>query len=472
MNYLPLFVRADLVPALVIGGGKIATRKVRSLRESGVSVRVISPQIDDALAAIEGISCERREFQNSDLKGAKLVIAATDNRALNAQIAKRCESLGILANTATDSLEAGFILPATINRDPIRVAITTTGASPALARTLRNRLESLLPPTYSQLAALLEKFRLRAKTVMPDSRDRGRFWAEIIEGPIADLVHAGRTDEADEALEKSIATIDSSARNEGEVWIVGAGPGDADLLTVRALRLIQQADTVVVDRLVSPAVQALIRPGAELIYAGKRRAEHSIPQDELNLLLVKMAKEGKRVCRLKGGDPFIFGRGAEEIEILAEHSVRFQVVPGITAASGCASYAGIPLTHRDYAQSCAFITGNRREDGSLNLDWKYHANPDQTLVFYMGLVALPVISEQLQAHGLPGDTPAALVQQGTTPHQRVLISNLADIAKDAVDANIQPPSLLIIGKVVRLYQRLRWYRTGADTVTPAADFFK
>lgn len=471
MNFLALFVRADLVPTLVVGGGKVATRKVRSLLDSGVAVRVISPEINDSLAALDGVTIERRAFQDDDLLEAKLVVAATDNRALNAQIAKRCEALGILANTATDSLEAGFILPAMINRDPIRVAITTTGASPALARMLRGRLEALLPESYSRLAALLEKFRLRANTSMPDSRARGRFWANIVEGPIADLVHAGREDEAEEALEKAINSNDSSAAREGEVWIVGAGPGDADLLTVRALRLIQQADVVVVDRLVSPAVQALIRPGAEVIYAGKRRSEHSIPQDELNLLLAKLAQEGKRVCRLKGGDPFIFGRGAEEIETLVEQGVRFQVVPGITAASGCASYAGIPLTHRDYAQSCAFITGNRREDGTLALDWARHANPHQTLIFYMSLASLPVISQELQAHGLASDTPAALVQQGTTPHQRVLISNLASIATDAAAAEIQAPSLLIIGQVVQLYQTLRWYRTGADTVTHAADFF-
>lgn len=471
MKFLPIFVRADLVPALIIGGGKVATRKARSLREAQVDIRVIAPAISDALLNMEGVATEQRNFRDADLEHTKLVIAATDDRALNAKIAKQCEALGILVNTATDSLNASFLLPATINRDPIQVAITTTGASPALARMLRSRLESLLPPSYSRLAALLEKFRKSANAAIPDARIRGRFWSEIVEGPIADLVHAGRDNEADTALEKAIETIDSSAESEGEVWIVGAGPGDADLLTVRALRLIQQADVVVVDRLVSPAVQQLIRTGAEVIYAGKRRADHAIPQDELNLLLVKMAKDGKRVCRLKGGDPFIFGRGAEEIEILVEHGVRFQVVPGITAASGCASYAGIPLTHRDYAQSCAFITGNRQEDGSLALDWALHANAKQTLVFYMSLVSLPVISEELLAHGLPADTPAALVQQGTTPHQRVLISNLADIANDARANDIQPPSLLIIGQVVQLYHKLRWFRTGADTVTHAPDFF-
>ncbi len=471
MNYIPLFVRADLAPALVVGGGPVAARKVNTLLESGVSVRVISPQVCDSIAAKTNITVELRPFEDSDIEGATLVIAATDKRELNAHIAKRCESLGIWANTATDSLDASFILPSTINRDPIRVAITTTGASPALARMLRSRLESLLPPSYSRLATLLEKYRAKANRALPNQRARGRFWAEIVEGPIADLVHAGRDDEASEALSTAIESSDSSTPREGEVWIVGAGPGDPDLLTVRALRLIQQADVVVVDRLVSPAVQALIRPGAELIYAGKRRAEHAIPQHELNLLLAKMALEGKRVCRLKGGDPFIFGRGAEEIETLVEQGVKFQVVPGITAASGCASYAGIPLTHRDYAQSCTFVTGNRREDGSLSLHWDSLTNPAQTLVFYMGLVSLPVISSELQAHGLAGDTPAALVQQGTTPHQRVLISTLSDIAKDASDAEIKPPSLLIVGQVVRLYHKLRWYRTGADTVTHAADFF-
>jgi len=305
MKFLPIFVRADLMPALIVGGGKVAARKARSLRNAQVNVRVVAPSINDALLNMEGVATELRDFREEDLAQAKLVIAATDDRALNAAIAAQCEALGILVNTATDSLDASFLLPATINRDPIQVAISTTGASPALARMLRSRLESLLPPSYSRLAALLEKFRKPANAAIVDANERGRFWAEIVEGPIADLVHAGRDSEANAALEKAIDTVDSRAERTGEVWIVGAGPGDADLLTVRALRLIQQADVVVVDRLVSPAVQQLIRTGAEVVYAGKRRADHSIPQDELNLLLVKMAQEGKRVCRLKGGDPFI-----------------------------------------------------------------------------------------------------------------------------------------------------------------------
>jgi len=472
MSFVPIFVRSDLVPTLVVGGGMVATRKVRSLVDSGVQVRVIASEISSDLQALDNVECLERAFEFSDLDNAKLVIAATNNRELNAAIAEQCESLGILANTATDSLSAGFILPSTINRDPVRIAISTGGASPTLARLLRSRLESLLPPTYSQLAALLERFRNAAKAAIPDSLNRGRFWAEIVEGPIGDLVHAGRDDEAEEALEQVIAQAGSEPVREGEVWIVGAGPGDADLLTVRALRLIQRADVVVVDRLVSQAVQGLIRTGAQVIYAGKKRADHSIPQEDLNVMLAKMAKSGKRVCRLKGGDPFIFGRGAEEIETLVEYDVSFQVVPGVTAASGCASYAGIPLTHRDHAQSCAFITGNRREDGSLNLDWEKHVNPNQTLVFYMGLAALPLISEELIAHGLPADTPAALVQQGTTPHQRVVISTIEQLPLDAKVAAIQSPSLLIIGSVVSLYHKLKWFRTGADTVRHAGDFFE
>lgn len=471
MKYLPLFVRSDLIPALVVGGGVVAARKVRALREAGVAVRLVAPDVDPSLETLEGVAVERRAYREEDLDGARLVIAATDDPALNAAIAQRCEELGILANTATQSLQASSILPSTINRDPISIAVSTTGASPALAKMLRSRLESLLPPSYSRLAELIERFRAPANRAIAGSRERGRFWAEIVEGPIADLMHAGRDDEAAAALQKAIDKADGHAPAEGEVWIVGAGPGDADLLTVRALRLIQQADVVVVDRLVSPAVQQLVRSGAELIYAGKRRAEHSIPQDELNLLLVEKARQGLRVCRLKGGDPFIFGRGAEEIEVLVEHGVRFQVVPGITAASGCASYAGIPLTHREHAQSCAFITGNRREDGGLDLDWARLTNVDQTLVFYMGLGTLAEISAALIEHGLAAGTPAALVQQGTTPHQRVLVSSLADIPNAATREDIQPPALLIVGQVVSLYERLRWYRTAADTIAPAADFF-
>jgi uroporphyrin-III C-methyltransferase/precorrin-2 dehydrogenase/sirohydrochlorin ferrochelatase len=249
---------------------------------------------------------------------------------------------------------------------------------------------------------------------------------------------------------------ESGAPARGEVYPIGGGPGDPDLLTFRALRLMQQADVVVYDRLVSPQVLDLVRRDAEKIYAGKERANHAIPQGDINQLLVKLAKEGKRVVRLKGGDPFIFGRGGEEIATLAAEGIPFQVVPGITAAAGCASYAGIPLTHRDYSQSVVFVTGHL-QDGSIDLNWKALSQPQQTVVFYMGLHGVPEICKQLIAHGLPATTPVALVQQGTTIHQRTFISNLTDMPDLVAREEIKPPTLIIVGEVVQLHDKLKWF---------------
>ena len=302
-------------------------------------------------------------------------------------------------------------LPSILERSPLIVAVSSGGASPVLARLLRARLETLVPAGYGHLAALVGAFRDRVKERLKPS-ERRRFWERVLQGPIAELVFSGREEDARKALE--VALESRLALGGGEVSLVGAGPGDPDLLTFRALRLMQQADVVVYDRLVSRPVLDLVRLDAERIYAGKERAKHAIPQEDINHLLVRLAKEGKRVVRLKGGDPFIFGRGGEEIDTLAAEGIPFQVVPGITAASGCASYAGIPLTHRDCSQSVVFVTGHL-QDGTMNLNWKALAQPRQTIVFYMGLLGVDVLCRELAAHGMPAATPAALVQQGTTP---------------------------------------------------------
>jgi len=348
-----------------------------------------------------------------------------------------------------------FIMPSIIDRSPLIVAVSSGGVSPVLARLLRARLESLIPAGYGRLAALAAEFRDRVKArVQP--QQRRRFWERVLQGPIAELVFSGREAEARDALQQ---TLDDTrlALSGGEVALVGAGPGDPDLLTFRALRLMQQADVVVYDRLVSQPILNLVRVDAERIYAGKERSMHTLPQEDINHLLVRLAKEGKRVVRLKGGDPFIFGRGGEEIDTLAAQGIPFQVVPGITAASGCASYAGIPLTHRDYSQSVVFVTGHL-QDGTMNLNWPALAQPRQTIVFYMGLLGIDVLCRNLAAHGLPAATPVALVQQGTTSEQRVITGTLDTMPELVRTSAVKAPTLIIIGEVVRLRERLNWFK--------------
>jgi uroporphyrin-III C-methyltransferase/precorrin-2 dehydrogenase/sirohydrochlorin ferrochelatase len=347
-----------------------------------------------------------------------------------------------------------FILPSIIERAPLTVAVSSGGASPVLARLLRARLETLIPAGYGRLAALAGAFRDPVKARIKP-KERRRFWERVLQGPVAELVFNGRDDEARKALQ---ATLEDPRLtfSGGEVSLVGAGPGDPDLLTFRALRLMQQADVVVYDRLVSQPILDLVRLEADRIYAGKEREKHTLPQEDINALLVRLAKEGKRVVRLKGGDPFIFGRGGEEIDTLAAEGIPFQVVPGITAAAGCASYAGIPLTHREHAQSVVFVTGHL-QDGSLDLNWRALAQPQQTIVFYMGLLALDQLCARLAEHGLPAATPAALVQAGTTPQQRVLTGTLATLPGIVAASEVKAPTLIIIGEVVRLRERLKWF---------------
>jgi uroporphyrin-III C-methyltransferase/precorrin-2 dehydrogenase/sirohydrochlorin ferrochelatase len=345
-------------------------------------------------------------------------------------------------------------MPSIIDRAPVIVAVSSGGASPVLARLLRARLETLIPAGYGRLAALAAEFRDQVKARFKPS-ERRRFWERVLQGPIAELVFAGREDAAHKALRETIEDT-RVAVGGGEVSLIGAGPGDPDLLTFRALRLMQRADVVVYDRLVSQPVLDLVRRDAERIYAGKERAKHALQQEDINHLLIRLAKEGKRVVRLKGGDPFIFGRGGEELDTLAAEGISFQVVPGITAASGCASYAGIPLTHRDCAQSVVFVTGHL-QDGSMNLNWPALAQPRQTIVFYMGLIGVDVLCRELIAHGLPAATPAALIQQGTTPEQRVLTGDLATLPGIVSRGGVKAPTLIIIGEVVKLRERLKWF---------------
>ena len=350
-----------------------------------------------------------------------------------------------------------FIFPAIIDRSPIIAAVSSGGAAPVLARLLRAKIESIIPPAYGRLAQLAEKFRTDVKKHIKEPAQRRIFWENIFQGSVAELVFAGNEQKAEQQLQQTLVNQKDSV-SPGEVYLIGAGPGASDLLTFRALRLMQQADVIVYDHLVSSEILDLARRDSEKIYVGKQREKHTLPQESINTLLADLAKAGNRVVRLKGGDPFIFGRGGEEIETLMQQGINFQVVPGITAASGCATYAGIPLTHRDHAQSCTFVTGHLK-DNSINLNWTQLAAPNQTIVIYMGLVGLEKICQSLIAHGSPKDLPVALVQQGTTTNQRVITGTLETLPATIDGLNIKPPTLIIIGTVVTLHDKLNWFHS-------------
>ena len=468
MDYLPVFLKVKGRPCLVVGGGKVAARKASLLQRAGARVTVIAPEICDELGqmAEQGqLSCERRTFDDSDMHDKTLVIAATNDKALNERVSQLASERHIPANIADNPELCNFIMPSVIDRSPVQVAVSTGGSSPVLARLLRSKLESFIPAAYGRLARLVDDYRQDVKQRFAEPAKRRYFWESILQGRVSELLFAGQEALARNALEEAIRDADETFATSGEVYLVGAGPGDPDLITFRALRLMQQADVVVYDRLVSQPILDMVRRDAEMIYAGKQRDQHTLSQESINELLVRLAREGKRVLRLKGGDPFIFGRGGEEIETLAQQGIPFQVVPGITAAAGCASYAGIPLTHRDYAQACIFVTGHLK-DGSVDLDWQSLARPAQTLVFYMGMHSIPIISRELIAHGLPADTPVALVQKGTTHEQRVFIETLATLPDVAARKSLKPPTIIIVGEVVRLHEKLGWFH-GNETMRQA-----
>ncbi|EKG37640.1 MULTISPECIES: siroheme synthase CysG [Pseudomonas] len=464
MEFLPLFHNLRGSRVLVVGGGEIALRKSRLIADAGAVLRVVAPEIEAQLSELvvqSGGEMILRGYSECDLDGCVLIIAATDDEPLNAQVSRDARLRCVPVNVVDAPALCTVIFPAIVDRSPLVIAVSSGGDAPVLARLIRAKLETWIPSSYGQLAGLAARFRNQVKGLFPNVQQRRAFWEDVFQGAIADRQLAGQGAEAERML---IAKIAGEPPSEtGEVYLVGAGPGDPDLLTFRALRLMQQADVVLYDRLVAPTILDLCRRDAERVYVGKRRAEHAVPQEQINQQLVALAKQGKRVVRLKGGDPFIFGRGGEEIEELAAHGIPFQVVPGITAASGCAAYAGIPLTHRDHAQSVRFITGHLK-NGTTDLPWSDLVAPAQTLVFYMGLIGLPVICDQLIRHGRSADTPAALVEQGTTVNQRVFTGTLANLPQLVAEHDVHAPTLVIIGEVVKLREKLAWFEGAQATL--------
>ena len=456
MDIFPISLKLQQQPCLIVGGGHIAYRKAVLLHKAGAVIHVIAPDIDANLLQLveesQGQYIQALYPAQIQLNDYRLVIAATDDYAVNTQVFEDCEALKILVNSVDDPPHCRFMVPAIVDRSPLVISVASNGTSPVLSRQIRTQLETSIPHGMGKLAEFSGKWRAAVKAKISNPDERRVFWEDLYASPLKEQVFHDNLTEADRLIEQALLEWKTP---KGEVYLVGAGPGDPELLTLKALRLMQQADVVIYDRLVSPAIMELCRRDATKIYVGKARSNHAVPQEGINALLVDYASKGQRVCRLKGGDPFIFGRGGEEIQELFAAGVPFQVVPGITAASGCSAYAGIPLTHRDYAQSVRFLTGHLKE-GSPELPWDELVYQNQTLVLYMGLVGLEKICEKLIEHGQRPDMPVALISKGTTPEQKVLVGTLADIASKVEENHIQAPTLTIIGDVVSLREQLQW----------------
>lgn len=462
MDYLPLFFKLENRNALLVGGGQVALRKARMLVRTKAIVTVISREIDPQLAQLladnNGIAMTG-EYSEKLLDDKLLVTAATDDEVLNKQVYQDAVARNIPVNVVDNPKLCTFVFPAIVDRSPIVIAISSGGQAPVLVRVLRAKLETLIPNGYSKLALLAGQFRDQVKAKFATINQRRNFWETILQGQVAETMLAGREKDAYQLMEKKLADADAQMP-AGEVYLVGAGPGDPELLTFKALRLMQQADVVMYDALVSKEVMELCRRDADLIFVGKNRANHSVEQGNINQMLVDHAKKGRRVVRLKGGDPFIFGRGGEELQTLREQGIPFQVVPGITAASACSTYAGIPLTHRDFAQSVTFVTGQQKNRSS-ELDFTPLARGDQTVVFYMGLHNLADICQKLVAAGQRRSTPAAIVSRGTAIDQSVLVGTLDTLEGLQAQAQLPAPALIIVGQVVLLQEQLNWFAQNA-----------
>ncbi|MBF7686840.1 siroheme synthase CysG [Acinetobacter rathckeae] len=456
MDIFPISLKLKQQICLIVGGGSIAYRKAFLLNKAGAIIHIVAPEISADLEAmvLDGKGqIFKRYFAETDLDFPyKLVIAATDNAAVNQSVFEYCEARNLLVNSVDDIPHCRFMVPAIVDRSPLVISIASNGTSPVLSRQIRTQLETMIPHGMGKLAEFSGDWRARVKAKISSPEERRIFWENLYAGSLKEHVFNDQLEKAQAIMHDALDTWQTP---KGEVYLVGAGPGDPELLTLKALRLMQQSDVVIYDRLVSEPILELCRRDADKIYVGKSRSNHSVPQHGINDLLVQYAKEGKRVCRLKGGDPFIFGRGGEEIQELFRENISFQVVPGITAASGCAAYAGIPLTHRDYAQSVRFLTGHLKE-GSPELPWQELVYEKQTLVIYMGLVGLETICNKLMSHGQREDMPVALVSKGTTPEQKVVVGTLSSIVSKVQEHDIQAPTLTIIGDVVQLREQLQW----------------
>lgn len=457
MDFLPVSLRVRDTRVLLVGGGLIATRKARLLLKAGAKLIVVAPAIGDELLQLledSGGTWQQQNYSEAAIDGAVLVVAATPLREVNEQVFRDATARQLPVNVVDSPDLCTFIFPSIIERTPLTIAISSGGNSPVLVRLLRRKIEALVPAAYGRLALFAGRLRSVVKDAISAEGPRRLFWEQAVDGTVGELVLAGKESQAEAYLREQL--LDTASLHRGEVYLLGAGPGDPDLMTFKAQRLLQSADVVLYDRLVAPGIVEMARRDAQRIYVGKARSDHTVPQQQINEMLVSLAQQGKRVVRLKGGDPFIFGRGGEEIELLAQHGIPFQVIPGITAASAAACYSGIPLTHRDHAQSVRFVAGHLK-DGTLDQAWQDFQSDTETLVFYMGLVGLPVICKQLQRYGRSPETPIALVERASTPQQRVITGTLATMVAIVEREKPRAPTLIIVGNVVRLHATLAWF---------------
>ncbi len=459
MDYLPVFLDIRGRKVLVDGGGTVAARRVERALSAGAYVSVFDPAPTEELRLLIGTTDQlvhhSRMPGKDDVEGCAIVFGASEDSARDAALHGWSKEAGALCNIADVTDRCDFITPSIVDRSPVVVAISSGGSAPVIARILRARIEATLPASYGRLAEFVGAYRRRIADAVPGGPERRRFWEWMIDGPAGDFFLAGKAERAEEQIEADIASANTGARSPfGEVYLVGAGPGDPDLLTFRALRLMQRADVVLYDRLIGDGILSLVRRDAERINVGKLPKAHTMAQQDISRLLVRLAGEGKRVLRLKGGDPFMFGRGGEEIESLAAAGIDFQVVPGITAASGCGAYAGIPLTHRDHAQTCLFVTAHGK-DGVLDMDWEVLIRPFQTVAVHMGLANLKQLVDGFERHGVDLSTPVAVVENGTRPNQIIVTGKLSDIFSKSQEAQLKGPAMIIIGSVVTLHDRLR-----------------
>jgi uroporphyrin-III C-methyltransferase/precorrin-2 dehydrogenase/sirohydrochlorin ferrochelatase len=458
MKLYPLFAALKDRTVLVVGGGDVAERKTAALLAAGARVRVVAPTLNARLgqwAAQGHIVHVPGVFAAAALDEVWLVVAATGERDVNAHIAAAAEARRLFVNVVDDAALSSFHVPAVIDRAPLLVAISSGGAAPMLARWLRERLEVLLDHALGPLAALLQRRRGAIRTRHRDLPARRRFYAQLFDGRIWHALRTGNARAAEQELERALREPQVAT---GSVVLVGAGPGDPGLLTLRALRALNEADVILYDRLVDTPILDLARRDSLRIEVGKESGNHRVSQQQIHALLLQHARAGRRVVRLKGGDPFVFGRGGEELEFLRAHGIAYEVVPGITAAIACAAYAGVPLTHREHAQSVRFVTAHCKE--SLDtLDWRALAAERQTLAIYMGVAQLETLRDNLLAHGRAAATPFALIENGTRPEQRVITGTLAELPAQQRKHNVRAPALLILGEVAALADKLAWFGT-------------
>jgi len=461
MDHLPIFLDVNGKRTLIVGNGVSAARKADLLLRAGSRLTIVAPELGEELSQL----AETFKFDHqpgsltaADLQGCRIAFACSNDDTVNQNLCELAAAAGILVNVSDQTEDCDFIMPAIVDRTPLLIAISSGGTSPLLVRMLKARFETTIPAAYGRLAEFAGRYRDRIKQVIPNLTRRRRFWEAMVSGPVAEHLFSSQLEQAESLMEEQLekAAVAGDQAPQGEVYLVGTGPGDPDLLTFRALRLMQQTDVVLYDRLIGDGMLNLVRRDAKRIYVGKLKNNHTVPQEEIGKMLIDLARQGKRVLRLKGGDPFVFGRGGEEIEALSENGIAFQVVPGVTSANGCAAYAGIPLTHRDHAQACVFVTGHEK-NGELNLNWDSLIQPRQTVVLYMGLSSLDAITHGFLSHGADPATPAAVIENGTRAGQRVITGTLENLLDKALQANVKSPALIIVGSVVSLRDKLSWF---------------